>query len=54
MTVGGWRVVEAARPVNRDGKGRGKVREIVAVLAPANGPTSAPGEVGGSESARDA
>ena len=42
--------VEAARPVNRDGKGRGKVSEIVAVL----GPTSAPGDVGGSESARDA
>jgi len=50
--VPGWRVVEveAARPVNRDGAGRGKVREIVAVL----GPTSAPGDVGGSESARDA
>ena len=54
--VPGWRVVEveAARPVNRDGKGRGKVREIVAVLGAANGPTSAPGVVGGSESARDA
>jgi len=50
--VGGMRVVEveAARPVNRDGAGRGKVREIVAVL----GPTSAPSVVGGSESARDA
>ncbi len=50
--VGGWRVVEveAARPVNRDGKGRGKVREIVAVI----GPTSAPGIAGGSESVRDA
>lgn len=50
--VPGWRVVEveAARPVNRDGKGRGKVREIVAVI----GPTRAPGVVGCSESARDA